>query len=55
MTPEYQEQIKKYVEFAFEQGLVAIQDHLMEHYDGDHLAQNVSTDYFMELLNALQD
>ena len=54
MTDEYKEQIKKYAEFALEQGLLAIQDHLMEHYDGDHLAQNVAVDYYMELLRALQ-
>ena len=54
MTTEYEEQIKKYVSFAIEKGLAAIQDHIMEHYSGDHLAQNVAMDEFMEVLDALQ-
>jgi hypothetical protein len=55
MTPEYEEQIKKYVSFAIEKGLAAIQNHIMEHYEGDHLAQNVAMDMFMEIIDAFQD
>jgi hypothetical protein len=54
MTPEYEEQIKKYVEFALDKGLAAIQDHLMEHYADDGLAQNVAMDAFWEAVDALQ-
>ena len=49
MTPEYEEQIKKYVAFILEKGLLEIQAHILENYEGDHLAQNVAMEYFNDL------
>jgi hypothetical protein len=55
MAPEYEEQIKKYVNFTVANSLAAIQDHLMEYYEGDHLAQNIAMDKFMGVLGAIQN
>lgn len=54
MTEEYEAQIRKYVAFAIEKGLLAIQDHITEHYEGDHLAQNVAMDEFMGIIDEIQ-
>lgn len=46
MTEEYEAQIEKYVGFVLEKGLLEIQAHILEHYEGDALAQDVAMEFF---------
>lgn len=49
MTKEYEAQIEKYVEFVLEKGLLEIQAHILEHYEGDPFAQDVAMEVFYDL------
>lgn len=50
MTDEYAQKIKDYVAFVLEKGLLEVQAHILENYEGDPMAQEVAMEKFNAFL-----